>query len=48
MTAALPYCRFTDLGRSIRSEPMHEVIAAYEAFDSREPGWLKVELKPVA
>jgi threonine dehydrogenase-like Zn-dependent dehydrogenase len=31
-----------------KTEPMHEVIAAYEAFDSREPGWLKVELKPVA
>jgi len=29
-------------------EPMQTVIAAYEAFDSREPGWLKVELKPAA
>ena len=27
-------------------EPMQDVIAAYEAFDSRESGWLKVELKP--
>jgi hypothetical protein len=22
-------------------------IGAYEAFDRREPGWIKVELKPV-
>ncbi len=29
-------------------EPMSDVIAAYEAFDKRRPGWLKVELKPVA
>jgi threonine dehydrogenase-like Zn-dependent dehydrogenase len=29
-------------------EPMTSVIDAYEAFDAREPGWLKVELKPVA
>jgi hypothetical protein len=27
-------------------EPMQEAIEAYEAFDFREPGWLKVELKP--
>jgi threonine dehydrogenase-like Zn-dependent dehydrogenase len=31
-----------------RTEPMRTVIEAYEAFDSRQPGWLKVELKPVA
>jgi len=29
-------------------EPMRSVIEAYEAFDSRQPGWLKVELKPAA
>jgi threonine dehydrogenase-like Zn-dependent dehydrogenase len=26
-------------------EPLTEVIPAYEAFDKREPGWIKVELK---
>jgi threonine dehydrogenase-like Zn-dependent dehydrogenase len=31
-----------------KTEPMGAVIDAYEAFDAREPGWLKVELKPVA
>lgn len=29
-----------------RREPMTNVIDAYKAFDKREPGWLKVELKP--
>lgn len=29
-------------------EPMQSAIQAYEAFDSRQPGWLKVELKPAA
>jgi threonine dehydrogenase-like Zn-dependent dehydrogenase len=29
-------------------EPMLSVIEAYEAFDPRQPGWLKVELKPAA
>jgi len=29
-------------------EPMRAAIEAYEAFDSRRPGWLKVELKPAA
>ena len=29
-------------------EPIQGVIAAYEAFDARKPGWLKVELKPQA
>src|SRR3954469_3494927 len=28
-------------------EPMRAAIEAYEAFDSRQPGWLKVELKPL-
>ena len=27
-------------------EPMSDVISAYEAFDRREAGWIKVELKP--
>jgi threonine dehydrogenase-like Zn-dependent dehydrogenase len=26
----------------------HDVVAAYEAFDQRRPGWLKVALDPVA
>jgi threonine dehydrogenase-like Zn-dependent dehydrogenase len=30
-----------------RIEPMQSAIEAYEAFDRREPGWIKVELKPV-
>ena len=29
-------------------EPMTDVIEAYKAFDKREPGWLKTELRPVA
>jgi threonine dehydrogenase-like Zn-dependent dehydrogenase len=29
-------------------EPMQGVIEAYEAFDARQPGWIKVELKPRA
>ena len=29
-----------------QDEPMSDVIAAYEAFDERRPGWLKVELEP--
>ena len=29
-------------------EPMTDVISAYKAFDKRQPGWIKVELKPVA
>jgi threonine dehydrogenase-like Zn-dependent dehydrogenase len=27
-------------------EPMMEVLDAYKAFDTRQPGWIKVELKP--
>lgn len=27
-------------------EPLTSVIEAYEAFDQRQPGWIKVELKP--
>ena len=30
-----------------QAEPMQQVIQAYEAFDKREPGWLKVEVKPL-
>lgn len=29
-------------------EPMHAVIDAYRAFDTRTPGWIKVELAPGA
>jgi threonine dehydrogenase-like Zn-dependent dehydrogenase len=29
-------------------EPLTNVIAAYQAFDKREPGWLKTELLPAA
>lgn len=31
-----------------KAEPLQSVIEAYEAFDRREPGWIKVELKPAA
>lgn len=29
-------------------EPLQSALEAYEAFDRREPGWIKVELKPGA
>jgi threonine dehydrogenase-like Zn-dependent dehydrogenase len=29
-------------------EPLRDVIAAYEQFDLRSTGWLKVALDPVA
>lgn len=29
-------------------EPLTDVIAAYQAFDTRQPGWVKVELFPAA
>lgn len=29
-------------------QPMESVLEAYKAFDRRMPGWIKVELKPVA
>jgi threonine dehydrogenase-like Zn-dependent dehydrogenase len=29
-------------------EPLQGAIEAYEAFDQRQPGWIKVELKPKA
>jgi len=29
-------------------QPLGEVIEAYQAFDKREPGWIKVKLEPVA
>ncbi len=29
-------------------EPLTDVIAAYKAFDLRQPGWIKVELEPSA
>ena len=31
-----------------RVEPMQGAIEAYQAFDRREPGWIKVKLKPKA
>jgi threonine dehydrogenase-like Zn-dependent dehydrogenase len=31
-----------------RVEPLTNGIAAFEAFDQRQPGWIKVELKPRA
>lgn len=27
-------------------EPMQDALAAYKAFDERQPGWIKVELEP--
>ena len=30
---------------STGTEPLSVVVSAYEAFDRREPGWIKVELK---
>ncbi|SOY95072.1 hypothetical protein CBM2599_B30149 [Cupriavidus taiwanensis] len=29
-----------------RREPMTSAIEAYQAFDQRQPGWIKVELQP--
>jgi threonine dehydrogenase-like Zn-dependent dehydrogenase len=29
-------------------EPLTGAIEAFEAFDERQPGWIKVELKPAA
>jgi threonine dehydrogenase-like Zn-dependent dehydrogenase len=29
-------------------EPMTSAVAAYEAFDQRRPGWIKVELMPMS
>jgi threonine dehydrogenase-like Zn-dependent dehydrogenase len=29
-------------------EGVTDAISAYEAFDKRQPGWLKVELEPAA
>ncbi|MEW5927513.1 MAG: zinc-dependent alcohol dehydrogenase [Gemmatimonadota bacterium] len=29
-------------------EPLTDVIEAFEAFDTRQPGWIKVELKPAS
>lgn len=31
-----------------QTEPMTSVLDAYKAFDTRQPGWIKVELKPAA
>ena len=29
-----------------QTEPLTDAIEAYKAFDLRQPGWVKVELKP--
>ena len=29
-------------------EPLTSVIDAYKAFDTRQPGWVKVELEPAS
>ena len=29
-----------------QQEPLTSAIDAYKAFDERQPGWIKVELKP--
>jgi threonine dehydrogenase-like Zn-dependent dehydrogenase len=31
-----------------QSESMTNAIEAFKAFDERQPGWIKVELKPSA
>lgn len=31
-----------------QTEPIAGAIEAYETFDRREPGWIKVELNPAA
>ena len=31
-----------------QTEPMTDSIAAYKAFDQRQPGWIKVELEPAS
>lgn len=31
-----------------KREPLSSVLDAYKAFDTRQPGWMKVELAPVA
>jgi threonine dehydrogenase-like Zn-dependent dehydrogenase len=31
-----------------KHEPLTDVIDAYRHFDVREPGWIKVELRPAA
>jgi threonine dehydrogenase-like Zn-dependent dehydrogenase len=29
-----------------QTEPIASAIDAYKAFDTRKPGWVKIELKP--
>ena len=43
-----PIAQLSLWGRGVPSEPLTEVISAYEAFDRRQPGWIKVALKAVA
>ncbi|HYD60808.1 MAG TPA: zinc-dependent alcohol dehydrogenase [Noviherbaspirillum sp.] len=39
---------FDPTGIVTQQEPLTSVIDAYKAFDTRQPGWMKVELKPQA
>jgi threonine dehydrogenase-like Zn-dependent dehydrogenase len=38
----------TILGHEAKVELMSDVIAAYKAFDKRQAGWIKIELRPGA
>jgi threonine dehydrogenase-like Zn-dependent dehydrogenase len=31
-----------------QTEPLTDAIEAYKSFDRRQPGWIKVELKPAS
>ncbi|SPT40520.1 Uncharacterised protein [Achromobacter denitrificans] len=31
-----------------RQEPLTQAVDAFKAFDTRQPGWLKVQLEPAA
>jgi len=31
-----------------QQEPLSDALAACDAFDRREPGWIKVEVEPAA
>ncbi len=46
--AVLHSGRVDPLPALTQREPMHAVIDAYRAFDTRTPGWIKVELAPGA
>jgi threonine dehydrogenase-like Zn-dependent dehydrogenase len=36
------------VGLLSRTEPLTNAIEAYTAFDERQPGWLKTDLRPLA